>query len=163
MGHRTPGTVLHWITFHKFGITCQYLSQYICLLDNSREHLGDPPPPPPPDHPQATPAASRTSLRPVIVQSQTINILRTTSKIQATPLTCVLVTGAHILTIILHLFRHINANNLPSDIYPTHICHIPPGGYPRIIIPRAFQSPRTFTSHIWILFILFRDKCRYKR
>ena len=40
----------------------------------------------PPDHPRATPAASCTGLRPVIVQSQTINILRTTSKIQATPL-----------------------------------------------------------------------------
>ena len=81
--------------FHKFGITGQYLSQYICLLDNTREHFRDPifyffysagggwtPPPL-----QTTPrAASRTGIRPVIVQSQTINILRTTSKIQATPL-----------------------------------------------------------------------------
>ena len=40
------------------------------------------------DHPLAMPAASCTGLRPVIVQSQTINILRTTSKIQATPLNC---------------------------------------------------------------------------
>ena len=73
--------IADWITFHKFGITGQYLSQYICLLDNTREHLRDPIfyflfPPPPPDQP----------LRPMIVQSQTINILRTTSKIQATPL-----------------------------------------------------------------------------
>ena len=79
-----------YCTFHKFGITGQYLSQYICLLDNTREHLRDPIfkayPPPPPDHPRATLAASRTGLRPVIVQPQTINILRTTSKIQATPL-----------------------------------------------------------------------------
>ena len=52
--------IADWITFHKFGITGKYLSQYICLLDNTREHLRDPisfffffwrggtPPPPPP-------------------------------------------------------------------------------------------------------------------
>ena len=91
--------IADWITFHKFGITGQYLSQYICLLDNTREHLRDPifnlfllggGATPLPDHPRATPAASRTGLRPVIVQSQTLNIMRTTSKIQATPL------GAHV-------------------------------------------------------------------
>ena len=34
--------IADWITFHKFGITGQYLSQYICLLDKTREHRRDP-------------------------------------------------------------------------------------------------------------------------
>ena len=88
-------TLLPKMFFHCYLVTCPkypmlpcylktvnrpHLSQYICLLDNTREHLRDP------FFFWRGGLQTTPELRPVTFQSQTINILRTTSKIQATPL-----------------------------------------------------------------------------